>query len=106
MPLRTLVPMHMPLPRRCCHAVCRLQLRHGRQSVRCKSTIDEGASVQWLTPGSDPVPRNLDAVFILAGALHAALELMFRWDGTEAVQIGWHRGYQGAIDQDSTLLPH
>jgi hypothetical protein len=90
MPLRTLVPMHMPLPQRCCHAVCRLRPRHGRQPTRCKST-EQG--VQWLTSGSDSIPQNLDAIFILAGApLPAALHLMSRRDGTEAtkVHVGHH----------------
>lgn len=88
MPLRTLVPMRLPLPQRCYHTTCRLRLRHSRQPARCKSTIDEGASLSWLTPGSDVVPHNLDAIFILAGApQRTALQLMSRRGGTEATKV-------------------
>ena len=85
MPLRTLVPLHMPLPQRCCHVACRIRLRHSRQPTRCQST-EQG--VQWLTPNSDPVPQNLDAIFILAGApMRVALGMMSIWDCTEATKV-------------------
>ena len=49
--------------------------RTGRRRIRARGvpTSCKATDVQWLTPNSDPVQRNYDAIIVLAGVLSARM---------------------------------